>query len=610
MSDANAIDLNDFDLGTESNEWGSEISTERIAYLRSRLDEEQLPEEHLCPFSGEPLSGADIFWLVANSLVTNERNHSDAEAALRGGLANQLHINPPDLCGASLFAAHLDRAVLSNAQLQNCSLRLAQLEGATLIDANLEHADLAGIRARAADLHGAKLTQADLQGAHLENASLQGLDGSNANMRGAYLDRAKLYDSILRFTNLTAASLTDADLRRAHLANADLTEADLSRADLGRSILEHAILTRVILKDAKLERANLKRAYLHEADFAGARLEGVNLEGAVLPGATMAEANLESANLSRSNLVGGNLRNANLFRSQLIEANLDGATLEHASLREANLEKAILRNANLRGADLRGANLRGVDLRGAVMDNTTILPDDIPFISIQVVDVKWGDVPLSSINWKLSPRLGDEPAARRNSTWRNRGTSYRTAARAYIALSSVLRQQNFLDEASLFAFREQLLNRRALLYDFFDAVTLSLRPRPSPMSVKPIQLPVGQRLKRLVGAPKILITWFLLLLLEGVVGYGERPNRAATTYMVVIGAFSILYHTLDSLPWSFHGWIQALVVSVASFHGRGFFQPSLASSDPLALSAIVEAVIGVFVELAFIASFGKRVLRS
>jgi len=60
--------------------------------------------------------------------------------------------------------------------------------------------------------------------------------------------------------------------------------------------------------------------------------------------------------------------------------------------------------------------------------------------------------------------------------------------------------------------------------------------------------------------------------------------------------------TLAPLPW-----YEALILSVSSFHGRGFFQPLQSLGDPVAMLAAIEAVVGLFIEVIFIAAFTRRV---
>jgi hypothetical protein len=47
---------------------------------------------------------------------------------------------------------------------------------------------------------------------------------------------------------------------------------------------------------------------------------------------------------------------------------------------------------------------------------------------------------------------------------------------------------------------------------------------------------------------------------------------------------------------------------LASFHGRGFFQPVQSLGDPIAALAALEAVLGLLIEISFIATFTQRFL--
>ena len=47
----------------------------------------------------------------------------------------------------------------------------------------------------------------------------------------------------------------------------------------------------------------------------------------------------------------------------------------------------------------------------------------------------------------------------------------------------------------------------------------------------------------------------------------------------------------------------SLVVSVISFHGRGFFPGGFLPTLPMAVYAACEAIIGLTIEISFIATF-------
>jgi uncharacterized protein YjbI with pentapeptide repeats len=100
------------------------------------------------------------------------------------------------------------------------------------------------------------------------------------------------------------------------------------------------------------------------------------------------------------------------------------------------------------------------------------------------------------------------------------------------------------------------------------------------------------------------------LFLDTIAGYGYKPVRSLIAYLLIIVVFASLYYALghgDPHPLSYWG---ALVYSVTSFHGRGFFPgPGVDNlDDPLIRWAAFEAIIGLIIEISFIATFTKRFL--
>jgi hypothetical protein len=77
----------------------------------------------------------------------------------------------------------------------------------------------------------------------------------------------------------------------------------------------------------------------------------------------------------------------------------------------------------------------------------------------------------------------------------------------------------------------------------------------------------------------------------------------------VIFSFAFGYfwatHFLHAQPHPL-AWYEALILSVSSFHGRGFFQPVQSLGDPVAILASIEAVVGLIIEISFIATFTQR----
>jgi hypothetical protein len=101
--------------------------------------------------------------------------------------------------------------------------------------------------------------------------------------------------------------------------------------------------------------------------------------------------------------------------------------------------------------------------------------------------------------------------------------------------------------------------------------------------------------------------------LDLISGHGFKPRRSFITYTLVIFAFAAAFFTLGTGVFDIGGHdainspLSALVFSVTSFHGRGFFPGSgLTLDDPITVLAAVEAILGLFIEITFIATFTQR----
>jgi hypothetical protein len=312
-------------------------------------------------------------------------------------------------------------------------------------------------------------------------------------------------------------------------------------------------------------------------------LRGADLSESDLSGADLSYAYLGDADLSDSDLSGANLSWATLKDALLTVANLTGADLSHSDLSGAFMSSVILSGADLGHTDLSGAglafaDLSGADLSDARMDGATTL-DDAKFDSETLLgDIRWNGVPLTRVPaWPA--RLGDEQYIHGARNRHQRIEVYRVVARAYRGLSIVLRSQGLLIPASSYRLREQVLERKARLLEFS------------------------------------LLGWVFSWLLNLVAGYGERPVRSFVAYLLVLFGFAGAYFALGAgalagLGLGAHDAItsplSALVFSVTSFHGRGFFPGGLALDDPLTVLAALEAVIGLFIEITFIATFTQR----
>ena len=77
----------------------------------------------------------------------------------------------------------------------------------------------------------------------------------------------------------------------------------------------------------------------------------------------------------------------------------------------------------------------------------------------------------------------------------------------------------------------------------------------------------------------------------------------------MVGGFALAYFAFGPSSATHLTWYEALVLSVSSFHGRGFLPfPNL--GDPVTILAALEAVFGLLIEISFIATFTQRFFNS
>ena len=443
-----------------------------------------------------------------------------------------------------------------------------------------------GLDLRGADLHGVDLRRLPL--ARTIGGLVGGTDGQ-AEQAAAHLEDADLSEADLRGADLRQAILTGATLQQAHLESVLLTASQLNRANL---------------QGAHLEGASFRQAYLEKADLTGA-----HLEGATLSGAHMAVAILTGAHLEGAVLGGVRLEGAFLQRTHLEGARIFGAHLEHATLSDSHLGGTMLRRAHLEGASLANVHFEGVRLSpedlARVRRWRPDFPEELPPADLRLVffdagtslqgaklageragcvslaDVRWGDVNLAVLRWTGNGRrpliLGDEREARagrdpegKRLDAEARLAAYEGAVRANRQLALALQAQGLNEDAARFAYRAQVLQRIVL------------------------------RRQRRIGQ------WLFSHFLDALAGYGYKPGRSLLAYLCVIVGFAVGYFALGQTagpPLSPSG---ALIFSLTSFHGRGFFPGGITLDDPITQVAAVEAVLGLLIEISFIATFTQR----
>lgn len=319
----------------------------------------------------------------------------------------------------------------------------------------------------------------------------------------------------------------------------------------------------------------------------------VHLEGADLR-THLEDAELSGAHLEQADLRNAHLENAHLGRTHLEGVRLHFAHLESAFLRAAHLERAILYNTNLRKAILVGIYLEHAYLNEAYLEGTHLddaILSDKRYVGPYLADTHWENTNLAVVEWSRIKILGEEDEARKKEQKSGEVKSkvkrlkeYERAVRANRQLAVALQSQGLNEVAARFAYRAQVLQKSVFRFQI-------LQPG----------IALVQRLRQ---CGSWLFSWFLYLL----AGYGYRPGRSIIAYLLMICIFAMAYFVFGMTGTGAHHlqWYEALVVSLTAFHGRGFFSEQFQPGDPQAIIAAIEAVVGLVIEISFIATFTQR----
>ena len=320
--------------------------------------------------------------------------------------------------------------------------------------------------------------------------------------------------------------------------------------------------------------------------------EGLDVRGADLNG-----VNLGKLPLAR--LCGGlssdvftteehQLAAVQMRKTVLTEAQLEGARLREAQLKGAWLVGARLKNASLMGAQLERAHLMWAQLEHVALREAVLA--DKEGIGPQLVDVQWNDINLTIVDWSQIKILGDEYEARQRKSSNGKPKNktrqigeYREAVRANRQLVALLQSQGLNEDAVRFAYRVQVLQKHVWW-----------------LLITQRGIKINQRSQALWAW---IFSWFLFLL----AGYGYRPSRSFLAYFLVISGFATAYYLLGHTVGPALSPLGAFVFSMTSFHGRGFFPGSdISLDDPLTVLAALEALVGLIIEVTFIATLTQR----
>ena len=498
-----------------------------------------------------------------------------------------------------------------------------------------------GIRLSRADVEWLLSMQEETRGQH--HGSPDGRQKRpGLDLRGADLSEINL--SGLPLTHLRAGlSLEEgrhATVVQSQAAAANLMKADLSSAHLQEADLSWVLLNNAILLEAHLQGADLGKASLKQAILAGTHLEGADLTKAHLEGATLLEAHLEGAALQGAYLEGANL----------LEAHLEGAKLHGAHLEAANLVDVHLGGKALSADEIKHlrewaprlpAILPAADLRGVFLDSRTNLsrlnPGNEQYGFISLADVHWNDVNLTVLDWKQLKRLGDEDLVHQRpmeagEEERSRKGEQHSSDHAGHAIAVMLRAQEVSDVVISYVSRSPVLMKRLqerLERDKSDqqqsqqkyrleryqaavranrqlAVVLRSQGLNEAADRFAYRAQVLQKQVFLSSGMRSFGSYLFSSFLDVLAGYGYRPGRTLIAYLLTITCFALAYYALGKLGGSPISPLAAGVISVASFHGRGLFPAGFAPTFPMAVLGACEAIIGLTIEISFIATFTQR----
>jgi uncharacterized protein YjbI with pentapeptide repeats len=365
------------------------------------------------------------------------------------------------------------------------------------------------------------------------------------------------------------------DLRGADLRGAKLAKLPLARLHAG--LLDEEFTMAGIVTPAQPD-SEIPWTFAATGDHeveAAAHMESTDLREAHLEGASLTHVNLTGAFLLGAHLEHASANTLQLDGAWLNGAHLDGAVVADGSLLELSAVGTHFEGANLRytrlGGALFGAHFENAKLQGASFSELDGMAG--------LADVRWSGTSLALVHWvqpmRAVPRGGQERASlskeQQKAEHSARLLECKSALRANRQLATELRSQGLNDQADRFAYRAQLLQRRVN----------RLQRQPA----------------RSLGS----------LILDLISGYGYKPLRSFLTYALVVLGFAAAYFLLRDSVHPALNPLDAVIFSITSFHGRGFMPgESITLHNPLTIFAAIEAIIGLLIEITFIATFTQR----
>jgi len=319
-----------------------------------------------------------------------------------------------------------------------------------------------------------------------------------------------------------------------------------------------------------------------------AETEDVLTRGANLDGAWFERSNLQKANFGRVSMKGARFYRADLTESSLWNTKAEGADFGKVNFSRADLLGAVFKDCNLTGSILEGANLESVNLSGVSLSAESI--------GTEILQENLAEYRDYYSRWYIDPKV------RESFEKESLNSRYKSAIEIYLQLKNAFMNSGRYGDASWAYIKERQIERKTYF----------------PLTARKYY---GHKLLNKHSAKsfqwwhfyiKYTFKWCLSWVADLLVGYGEKPFRAALASCVSIVFFAFLFWLsggISNLSGQPLRLIDYLHYSIAAFSTIGF--PDLvATSDAAKIFTSLEALTGISLLALFMFSLGNRINRS
>ena len=288
---------------------------------------------------------------------------------LSGVDISEANLSKSDFYNVVLDGAHLNSAILTDADLSRVSMLRSEMKHVTTLQKSIENY---------------AFTPRNIDYASFAHSDLSGFDMSD-------YPRYELHDVNFSYSDLTGANMKD-----RNFSNGDFKNAVLSRAHLEDNVFEGSDLTNATLAHSFLDRVHFNRVNLDDSNLTGASftdgvlykptsMKGVQMPGFQLQGYDFNGLNLSGANLSGANLNGANLNGATLSGSNMHGTDFSGASMRDATCIDVNFTTAIFAQTDITHVTMDYSDFRGSTLQDALfIDPTTTVIEYKSFIGANI----------------------------------------------------------------------------------------------------------------------------------------------------------------------------------------------------------------------------------